>query len=78
MLTESPSRPDHGLQDGEIIQELLQVRDLTLDQTITKCRALEAAKKLRIDIQPSSTIDVIRTPTPANPTGTCPGCGNKF
>ena len=67
-----------GLQDGEIIQELLQIRDLTLDQTITKCRALEAAKKSRIDIQPSPNLDVVRTPTPATPTGTCPGCGNNF
>ena len=39
---------DQGLQDGDIIQELLQVRDLTLDQAITKCRGLEAAKKSRM------------------------------
>ena len=34
-----------GLLDGETIQELLQVRDLNLDQATTKCRGLEAAKK---------------------------------
>ena len=31
-----------GLQDGEIIQELLQMKDLTLDQTISRYRGLEA------------------------------------
>ena len=34
-----------GLLDGEIVQELLQVKDLTLDQAISKCHGLEAAKK---------------------------------
>lgn len=67
-----------GLQDGEAIQELLQIRELTLDETIAKCRALESAKKSRLDIQPPPTIDTVRTPTLANPIGTCPGCGNKF
>ena len=33
------------LHDGDIIQELLKVKDLTLDQAITKCRGMEAAKK---------------------------------
>ena len=37
-----------GLLDGETIQELLQVRDLTLDQAITKCRGLEAAGPLTL------------------------------
>ena len=35
-----------GLHDGGTIQELLQSKDLTLDQIITKCRGLEAAKKI--------------------------------
>ena len=34
-----------GLLDSETIQELLQVKDLTLDEAISKCRGLEAAKK---------------------------------
>ena len=67
-----------GLQDGEAIQELLQIRELILDETIAKCRALESAKKSRLDIQPPPTIDTVRTPTQANPIGTCSGCGNKF
>ena len=29
-----------GLLDGNTIQELLQIKDLMLDQTITKCRGL--------------------------------------
>ena len=37
-----------GLQDGDTIQELLQVKDL--DQAIMKCRGLEAAKKSRTEI----------------------------
>ena len=46
-----------GLQDGEAIQELLQIRELTLDEKIAKCRALESAKKSRLDIQPLPTLD---------------------
>ena len=50
-----------GLHDGDIIQELLQVKDLTLDQAITKCRGLEVAKKSRTDIQGSVELNVART-----------------
>ena len=61
-----------GLQDGDIIQELLQVKDLTLDQAITKCRGLEAAKKSSTDIQSSLELNVVQT----KPSGdTCIGCG---
>lgn len=61
-----------GLRDGDIIQELLQVKDLTLDQAITKCRSLEAAKKSRMDIQSSLELNVVQT----KPSGdTCIGCG---
>ncbi len=44
-----------GLHDGEAVQELLQVQDLTLDQAITKCRGLEAAKKSRTNHQSKET-----------------------
>lgn len=40
-----------GLHNGDIIQELLQVKHLTLDQAITKYRGMEAAKKSCTDIQ---------------------------
>ena len=50
-----------GLLDGEIIQELLRVKDLTLDQAITKCRGLEAAKKSRQDIQGPSEVNTFQT-----------------
>ena len=33
-----------GLIDGDTVEELLQEKDLTLANTITKCRGLEAAK----------------------------------
>ena len=67
-----------GLQDGEIIQELLQVKDLTLEQAISKCRALESAKKSRQHIQPTPAINAVRPPPPTNPTKTCPGCGSNL
>lgn len=67
-----------GLLDGEIIQELLQVKDLTLDQAITKCRGLEAAKRSRQDIQGTPEIQAFQTRPPATRSGTCPGCGNAF
>ena len=49
-----------GLLDGEIIQELLQVKDLTLDQAITMCRGLEAAKKSRHEVQGSPEVSTFR------------------
>ena len=67
-----------GLLDGEIIQELLQVKDLTLDQAITNCRGLEAAKKSRQDIQGTPEVNTFQTRTPATCSGTCPGCGQGF
>ena len=67
-----------GLQDGETIQELLQVKDLTLDQAITKCCALESAKKSRQDIQSTPVVNAFRNSPPTNPTETCPGCGNSL
>ena len=63
-----------GLQDGETIQELLQVRDLTLDQAITKCRGLEAAKKSRTQIQGAAEVNAFQRPPHSQVT--CTGCGN--
>ena len=65
-----------GLLDGEIIQELLQVKDLTLDQAITMCRGLEAAKKSRHEVQGSPEVSTFRM---QHGTGTsCQGCGAPF
>ena len=66
-----------GLLDGEIIQELLQEKNLTLDQAITKCRGLEAAKKSRSDIQGKSDIYAVQTKSPGITSPPYIGCGNK-
>ncbi len=70
-----------GLQDGEFIQELLQARDLSLDQSIIKCRSLEAAKRSRQDIEGSLQVSVIRSRTHvvrSGDSGICFGCGQAF
>ena len=64
-----------GLRDGDIIQELLQVKDLTLDQAITKCCGLDAAKKSRTDIQGSVDLNAIRI-KPEDKISPCVGCGH--
>ncbi len=48
-----------GLQDGETRQVLLEVKDLTLDTAITKCRGLETAKKSRQDIEGTPEINAV-------------------
>ncbi|MCG8624449.1 MAG: hypothetical protein MJE68_20955 [Proteobacteria bacterium] len=67
---------------------LLKEKDLTLDKTITTCRAQEAAKRQRAEItQDTQTDPAIRTirrtrPHQASPQATpapvCPGCGGGF
>ena len=67
-----------GLLDSEIIQELLQIKDLILDQAISKCRGLEAAKKSRVDIQGSTEVYAVQTnPPDVNPFPPCIGYGEK-
>ena len=34
-----------GLRDGDTVESLLEVKDLTLEMTIAKYRSLEAAKR---------------------------------
>ena len=48
-----------GLSDGEAIQELLQIQDLTLDAAVTKCCGLEAAKRSRSDIKGSAEVNAV-------------------
>lgn len=69
-----------GLHDGEAIQELLQAQDLTLDQAITKCRGLEAAKRSTTEIKGQSEINLVQTKPIDRTTyipDACAGCGNK-
>ena len=69
-----------GLQDGEIIQELLQEKKLSLEQAITKCRGLEAAKRSRSDIQGMPEVSAIRSRPPSGPTHkhrACFWCGKN-
>ena len=61
-----------GLLDGEIIQELMREKTLTLEDTITKCRALESAKKSRCNIQKSPDINRLPARPTDSRTGTCP------
>lgn len=63
-----------GLHDGDTIQELLQSKDLTLDQTITKCQGLEAAKKSRAEIQHTPETYSVHA---VSHTSTCIVCGDK-
>ncbi len=66
-----------GLLDWEIIQELLKEKTLTLEDTITKCHALESAKKSRHNIQGSPEVNAIPArPADSSRVGTCPRCGN--
>ena len=74
-----------GLLDGDTVEALLQEADLTLERTISKCRALEAAKRQRTNItdhgESVSTLQNTRDKkvnaslTPSSPQ--CLGCGAK-
>ena len=74
-----------GLLDGDTVEALLQEANLTLEQTISKCRAQEAAKRQRANItdhgESVSTLQNTRDKkvnaslTPLSPQ--CPGCGTK-
>ena len=39
-----------GILDGNTVEDLLQVKDLSLDKTIQICQAQEAAKKQRANM----------------------------
>ena len=63
-----------GLHDGDTILELLQSKNLTLDQTITECQGLEAAKKSRAEIQHTPETYSVHA---VSHTSTCIVCGDK-
>ena len=56
---------------------LLEVKDLTLDTAITKCRGLETAKKSRQDIEGTPEINAVPIQHAKNKAGTCSGCGGN-
>ena len=76
-----------GIIDGDTVEDLLQIKDLTLDRAIQVCQAQEAAKKQRASITGAhqESVSAIRNPPyrkpprqtpPSHPT-VCPGCGGK-
>lgn len=78
-----------GLLDGDIVEDLLKEKSLSLDTTISKCSTHEAAKCHRAQIagRPSNAaIQALRKPCPSrsddhplpNPKRIYPGCGSRF
>ena len=70
-----------GLLDGNIVERLLQEKNLTLEVTITRCRGLEAAKRQRAEMSGNSSdspVSVRKTYLHAGGKRSCPGCGANF
>ncbi|XP_065891734.1 uncharacterized protein [Dysidea avara] len=53
-----------GLVDGDTIEQLLRQQNLTLDTTITMCRAQEAAKTQRKDVTDHSVLAIRQSAKP--------------
>ena len=69
-----------GLLDADTTESLLQENDLTLAKAISKCQALEAAKRQRDHLYEHDTESVAALHKPQNwkhrsPTPVCQGCG---
>ena len=69
-----------GLLDGDTVEVLLKESALTLENTISKCRAQEAARQQRAEITSMSLVStqvqaVQKQPPPHQPNPTCPWCG---
>ena len=77
-----------GILDGDTVEDLLQIKDLTLDKAIQVCQAQEAAKKQRanmIGIHHESVAAIRNAPRKKPPShtalgysATCPGCGSRL
>ena len=67
-----------GLIDGDTVETLLRERDLTFDETVVKCRGLEAAKRQRAEITQEPITYVSRTQARVPTRRVCPGCGGNF
>ena len=73
-----------GFLDRDAVEELLKEADLTLQTTVSKCRAQEAAKQQRAEITIACighiAFRAVRRNLPTRQqqplTGTCPGCGS--
>ena len=74
-----------GLADGEAVETLLKEKNLTLETTVSKCRAHEAAKRQRAELAggtPGTSVHAIRQKQ-QNPSSNrggpkCLGCGSGF
>ena len=74
-----------GLNDGDTVEDLLQIANLTLTTTITKCQSREAARRhhSNMSVQDPGMVAALRRPSQtsrqATPTTTetCPGCGAR-
>ena len=79
-----------GILDGDTVENLLQVKDLSLDKTIQICQAQEAAKKQHANMSSvhQELAAAVRTPqthhrkspfhTAPNYPPICQGCGGKI
>ena len=70
-----------GLIDGDTVESLLEVKDLTLETTIVKCRSLEAAKRQRAETSSAlskAVMTIRKAPTNQTLIKTCLGCGGNF
>ena len=77
----------NGYFEGDTVEDLLAEKDLTLEKTVTKCRAQEAAKRQRAEMAGTggAAIQAVRryqtptyrqqTPTYNQVGKTCQGCG---
>ena len=68
-----------GLLDGDIVEDLLKEKDLSLQSTVAKCRAHEAAKRQRAEIVSGPADTAVQTlrklrPNTKHSKQTCPGC----
>ena len=66
-----------GLLDGDTVETLLWERDLTLQDTILKCRGQEAAKRQRAEIVSEAFPHVKKTSTSSRKR-LCQGCGGDI
>ena len=70
-----------GLNDGDTVEDLLQIANLTLTTTITKCHSREAARRHRsnMSVQVAALRRPYQTSHQATPMTmeTCPGCGAR-
>ena len=72
-----------GLLDGDIVEDLLKEKDLSLQSTVAKCRAHGAAKRQRAEIVSGPADTAVQTlrklcPNSKDSKQTCPGCGSGF